>query len=113
VAIGIDIVEIARIGRSVERWGERFLGRVFTDREIEEWHVRGERMSLLAGKFATKEAFVKVSEKREIRWKDIEVLGVPFQRPVLWFRGEKMNVELSISHTQQIAVSVVVSNECG
>lgn len=116
--IGIDIVEIDKISKIIERWSDRFLHRVFTDRELKEWGMRGKRTSLLAGKFATKEAFFKANKvwqamnlfhSSPARWKEIEVLGAP---PVIWFKGQKMDTELSISHTQQFAVSVVLVHEC-
>ena len=120
MGIGIDIVEIDKIGRLIERWEYKFLNRVFTDRELVEWEARGKRLSLLAGKFATKEAFFKANKNNtenkrvdaglltRIRWKEIEVVGVPFEPPSIWVRGQKIDTDLSISHTSQIAVSVVL-----
>lgn len=117
MGIGIDIVDIDKIDRLIEKWGDRFLNRIFTDRELKEWELRGKRVSLLAGKFATKEAFFKANNSKEdwrfvsIKWKEIEVLDIPSGAPVIWVKGQKTNTNISISHTQQIAISVVVS-EC-
>jgi phosphopantetheine--protein transferase-like protein len=89
MGIGIDIVEIDRIDKMVERWGEKFLNRVFTDGELREWKLRGKRMSFIAGRFATKEAFVKATSSKVSGWKDIEVLGVPFESPSIRFQEIK------------------------
>lgn len=115
MGIGIDIVEIDKIERLIDRWGDKFLTRVFSDRELREWEMRGKRLSLLAGKFATKEAFFKANRVdtgplTRMRWKKIEVLGAPFEPPVIWVKGQKVDIQLSISHTQQLAVSVVMIN---
>ena len=110
MGIGIDIVEIDRIDKMVERWGEKFLNRVFTDGELREWKLRGKRMSFIAGRFATKEAFLKATSSKISRWKDIEVLGVPFESPTIRFQEKDIEeVQLSISHTDQLAVAVVIT----
>ncbi len=110
MGIGIDILEINRIDKMVEQWGERFLTRVFTDGELKEWNIRGKRISFLAGRFATKEAFVKATSSKVSGWKDIEVLGVPFESPTIRFQGKNMKeAQLSISHTDQLAVAVVIT----
>ncbi len=73
VEVGIDVVEIDRIRAVLERFGERFLCRVYTDREREQY---GNRPSELAARFAAKEAVMKVlgTGVRGVRWRDIEVL---------------------------------------
>ena len=116
MGIGIDIIEIKRIEALVRHWGNRFLNRVFTDKELNEWRFRGKRAVFLAGRFATKEAFLKASGSprsgiKGIRWKEIEILGDQFEKPTLWFNGKKVeNIDLSISHTQELAISVVMTN---
>ena len=102
--IGIDIVDIGRITKAVERYGERFLDRVFTAHEIS--YAKGKRRigETLAGHFAAKEAFIKAVGK-SLLWKDIEVHhegGKPFIR----FQGKRYD-GVSISHERNYAVSVV------
>ena len=102
--IGIDIVDIGRITKAVERYGERFLDRVFTAHEIS--YAKGKRRigETLAGHFAAKEAFIKAVGK-SLPWKDIEVHheeGKPFIR----FQGKRYD-GVSISHERNYAVSVV------
>ena len=101
--IGIDIVDIARITRAVERYGERFLEKVFTADEIR--YAKGKRRmgETLAGHFAAKEAFIKAMGK-SLPWKDIEVHheeGKPFIR----FQNKRYD-EVSISHERLYAVAI-------
>ncbi|HBL23259.1 MAG TPA: holo-[acyl-carrier-protein] synthase [Deltaproteobacteria bacterium] len=107
--VGIDIVDIARISGILERHGERFLGKVFTPREID--YARGRKKSMeqsLAGRFAAKEAFMKASGRR-LAFTDIEVLSQA-GRPFIMFRGNRYD-EVSISHEKSYAVSVVIRKD--
>ena len=104
--VGIDIVDIDRIGILVQKYDSAFLNKVFTERELNEWATRGRRLSFLAGRFATKEAFFKASGIKGLRWKDIETLGTI---PEIELKKKKLkNVNLSISHTDKLATSVVL-----
>jgi holo-[acyl-carrier protein] synthase len=102
--IGIDIVDIARIMKAVERHGERFLDKVFTADEIT--YAKGKRRmsETLAGHFAAKEAFIKAMG-RGLPWKDIEVHHEE-GRPFISFHEERYD-GVSISHEHTYAVSVV------
>ncbi len=82
--IGVDVVQISRIGSLLDRWGDRFLQRVFTKQEIQYCRLRKDPSPHLAVRFAAKEAFLKAlgtGYSQGVRWKDIEVLrsssGVP------------------------------------
>jgi len=114
---GIDAIEIERIGAAVERWGERFLNRIYTPDEI--LHCRGRTQSL-AGRFAAKEATSKALGVgiRGLRWREIEILRGPRGKPVLYLHGNAEEIaqraglthfDVSISHTRTDAVAVVVS----
>ena len=103
--IGIDIVEVARIERARETYGDRFLNRVFTTREIEYAGRRRRWAESLAGRFAAKEAFMKACGRR-LPWKGIEVLSGDRGRPFIRF-GDRQYDGVSISHERQFAVSVV------
>lgn len=80
VAVGVDIIEIGRIRGLLERHGERFLHRVFTDLEIEQ--CRG-RVLKLAGRFAAKEAISKAlgTGMRGISWRELEIVQLSTGRP--------------------------------
>jgi len=106
--VGIDIVDIARIGRALERYGERFLEKVFAPSEIARARQRKHPQEYLAGRFAAKEAFMKARGRR-LTWQDIEVLSEG-GRPFIIYRGKRYD-EVSISHERSYAVSVVICNE--
>lgn len=114
---GIDIIEIERIERAVERWGTRFLHRVYTDTEI--LHCRGRPQSL-AGRFAAKEAASKALGVgiRGLSWRDIEVVRGPRGKPVMKLHGKAAHIaeilgltsfEVSITHSRTDAIAVVTA----
>ena len=91
--IGVDLVQIQRIEGAIERWGEKFINRVFTDGEIEICCSRAFPPSAFALRFAAKEAFSKaigLGMKRGIRWRDIEVFHFPGGRPGLRLHGKSL-----------------------
>ena len=82
--VGIDLVQVERIEKLLERWGERFEARVFTEFEKQLCSRRKNRAACLALRFAAKEAFVKalgLGMRKPVLWQDIEVrqdtLGKP------------------------------------
>ena len=114
---GVDIIEIPRIKRVLDRYGQRFLNRVFTPAEIA--YCRG-RAPNLAGRFAAKEAAMKAlgTGVRGVSWKDIEVIRADSGAPSLRLHGraekraQRLQVgemSLSISHSREYAVAFVVA----
>ena len=114
---GVDIIEIPRIARVLEQYGQRFLRRIFTTGEIE--YCR-ERPPNLAARFASKEATMKAlgTGVRGVAWKDIEVVRAPSGAPSIVLHGrakaraERLGVQeisLSISHSREYAVAFVVT----
>jgi holo-[acyl-carrier protein] synthase len=114
---GVDIIEIARIQAALDRHGERFLKRVFTEAEVFECQGRAEA---LAVRFAAKEAASKAlgTGIGPIRWREVETLhkwsGEPYL--VLHDNAEKIADELglavwavSLSHSRENAIAVVVA----
>ena len=113
---GIDIIEIERIGAAVNRWGDRFFRRIYTEGELE--YAKG-RLPQLAGRFAAKEAVMKAlgTGVRGVSWQEIEVVREPGQAPKVTLHGRaKARAELltldeiaiSISHSRDYAVVVAV-----
>lgn len=113
---GVDIIEIPRIRRVYEQYGERFLRRIYTDREIA--YCRG-RAPQLASRFAAKEATMKAlgTGVRGIRWRDIEVVRGRGQAPRIELHGTAQaradrlgltDIALSLSHSREFAVASVV-----
>ena len=113
---GVDIIEIERIDKVLQRWGQRFLNRIYTDAEIS--YCR-ERPQNLAVRFAAKEATMKAlgTGLRGVGWKDIEIVRGRGGAPSIQLHGraslraEKIGVKelaLSLSHSRNYAVAFVV-----
>ena len=91
--IGVDLVNITRMRRAIDRWGNRFIGRIFTPREIDFCTQSQRSVSRFALRFAAKEAFSKalgLGMRRGIRWRDIEVFHHPSGRPDLAIAGKAL-----------------------
>ena len=112
---GIDIVEIARIEKLLQRWGNRFTDRIYTDHE--NAYCKG-RTASLAARFVSKEAFVKAigTGLRSMSWRDIEILNRPSGRPyfvlhkgalLAFERGGWKSCSLTITHSAGVAVAIV------
>ena len=88
---GIDLAEVGRIRDAVERYGQRFIGRIHTPGEIAYVERKANRYERYAGRFAAKEAGMKAigtGWKRGVRWQDFEVANLPSGRPTLRLHGE-------------------------
>ncbi|MEO5356014.1 MAG: holo-ACP synthase [Nitrospirae bacterium YQR-1] len=114
--IGIDIIINKRIRAAFERWGERFISRIYT--EAERSYCIGERFSetSLAARFAAKEAFIKAAGSF-FPYNSIEVCNEPGGRPFLLLYGTAGDflkqsgvnrVHLSLSHESTHSVAIVV-----
>lgn len=117
--LGIDLTEVPRVTGLLEKWGERFLSRVFAPGEL----VRARRVPRafaehVAGRFAAKEAAMKAlgTGWRGLTFKEIVVSREPSGKPALQFRGRALararslgveSAELSITHTATMAAAVV------
>jgi holo-[acyl-carrier protein] synthase len=117
VCTGVDLVEIERFEAAVQRHGRRFLERVFTARELAEV---GGNLPSLAARFAAKEAVAKAfgTGIGAIRWQEVEILRGYARQPELHLHGEAArlaqaqglgNWSLSLSHSRQHAVAMVVA----
>ena len=118
VACGVDIIEIERVKESIENIGEKFLERVFTDREIEYCESKNvQKYQHYAARFAAKEAAFKaisanLDNKYSVCWKDFEVVNDEQGRPkmnLLNVNTENIaSVDVSISHCKLYATANVV-----
>lgn len=115
--IGVDIIEIDRIREMIDRQGEKFLRRVFTDKEIEYCRSKKIPFQHYAARFAAKEAFSKALStgwRAEFRWKDIEVSNNDVGQPSITLYGtlaEKIGsdrVHVSLSHSDRSVVAFVL-----
>jgi holo-[acyl-carrier protein] synthase len=117
---GVDLAEVGRIRDAIERHGERFIQRIYTEAEIAYVERKANRFERYAGRFAAKEAGMKAigtGWKRGVRWRDFEVANLPSGRPTLKLHGEaariaeKMGVKtiaLSITHTAELGMAHVI-----
>ena len=120
VGTGIDIAEVPRMAQAVERFGERFLRRVFTEGERRYCDSKANRIERYAARFAAKEAALKAigtGWRRGVAWTDVEVGREPGGRPTLVFHGKaaefaaKLGVKhaaLSLTHTKEQAMAQVI-----
>ncbi len=117
LATGVDLIDIARIREAIERHGERFITRIFTEAEQRDC---GGRISSFAARFAAKEAVSKAlgCGIGDVSWLDIEIRSNENKAPYLVFYGdgERMAKELgllnwsvSLSHTESQAIAFVVA----
>ena len=120
VGTGIDLAEVARIRRSVERFGRRFIERIYTPLEIAYVERKANQFERFAARFAAKEAGMKAigtGWRRGVRWKDFEVANLPSGRPTLRLHGVAAkvaedlgvrNISLSLTHTSEAGMAFVV-----
>lgn len=121
VAHGIDLVDLERIEQMLEKHGDHFLNRVFTAREQADAAGMKNRIERLSGRFAAKEAVMKLvgtGWRDGVAWTDIEVVNNPLGQPVVNLSGkvkeliETMGlgpVTLSITHTANFAMASAVA----
>ena len=118
--LGLDIVEVERMKTVFERWGDRIIRRLFTDREIELWDEAAGSVPRLAGRFAAKEAAMKalgVGWGPSATWHDFEIVNDDKGKPILSMTGSAsrtagdlgvQKTHISISHSPMSACAVVV-----
>lgn len=115
-SVGVDIVEIERIGDAIARWGERFLRRVYTEAELD---ICRDRVPALAVRFAAKEAVMKAlgTGTNGVAWRDVEVLSNSDGKPLVRLYGGArskagelglVDIDISLSHSREYAVASVV-----
>lgn len=121
LGIGSDIVECLRIAQMIERHGEQFIARVYTQQEIEYCRGRNQATQHYAGRWAAKEAILKALGtpwRRGIGWRDVEVRNDPQGKPVVALRGAARDliealgvgqVLVSISHCRTHATAFAVA----
>ena len=111
IGTGVDITEVRRIRQAVEKWGQDFLERVFTQEEIKNAKTKTSFYQHLAGRFAAKEAIFKAVGDNQLSWQDIQIRNDPVGKPVCLFlngKGKNISVHISISHVKTYAVANAV-----
>jgi holo-[acyl-carrier protein] synthase len=120
VGTGVDLAEVARIKASIERFGDKFIARIYTTAEIAYVERKANKYERYAARFAAKEAGMKAigtGWSRGVTWKDFEVANLPSGKPTLRFHGAAAqfadrlgvkNVSLSITHTSELGMAHVI-----
>jgi holo-[acyl-carrier protein] synthase len=123
VGMGTDLAEIGRVERSIERFGERFLERVYTAGEIAYCQSKKSSAESFAARFAAKEAGAKAlgtGISRGVSWREFEVRRAPSGKPSLVLSGRAAElaaglgvarISLSLTHTRELAMAVVVMED--
>ena len=119
---GIDTIEVPRIARTIEQYGDQFLNRIFTKLEIGYCNSRKMSAEHFAARFAAKEAFAKAigtGIRQGFIWNEVEVRKEYSGKPILIVNGsmitktarivgEKYQIQVSLSHTKTIAEAMVI-----
>jgi holo-[acyl-carrier protein] synthase len=117
---GVDLAEVPRIRASVERFGRKFVERIYTPREIAYVERKANKYERFAARFAAKEAGMKAlgtGWRRGVRWQDFEVTNLPSGRPTLALHGvareyaEKLGVKqihVSLTHTAEYGLAYII-----
>ncbi|ODR94238.1 4'-phosphopantetheinyl transferase [Methyloceanibacter superfactus] len=124
IGLGNDIIDIRRVERTIERYGERFLTRVFTDTERRKSDARTLRAASYAKRFAAKEACAKAlgtGFRNGVFWRDMGVVNLPSGRPTLELtggaeralqritpQGHEVRIDLTITDDFPTAQAIVI-----
>lgn len=120
VGSGVDIIEVARIAETLERYGARFRKRVYRTEEIEYCMRKHNAAESFAARFAAKEAAAKAlgtGIQNGVGWRDLEIVRAPSGRPSLLFHGRAETIarrlgvrsaSVSLSHTRNYALAQVL-----
>jgi holo-[acyl-carrier protein] synthase len=120
VGTGVDLAEVGRIRLAIERYGARFIERIYTPREIAYVERKANKYERYAARFAAKEAGMKAigtGWRGGVRWQDFEVTNLPSGKPTLAFHGVAAavaarlgvkNVALSLTHTSETGMAHVI-----
>ena len=121
IGLGTDIIEVARIGSMIERHGELFLQRVYTEQEISYCQRRKEAIQHYAGRWAAKESVMKTlgtGFAKGVGWQDIEVVSQKSGQPRITLKGQALEVArnlgidevlITISHCRTYATATAVA----
>ncbi len=119
VGLGTDLAEVPRIRAAIDRFGDRFIHRIYTSGEIAYVQRKANRDQRYAARFAAKEAGMKAigTGAVGVRWQDFEVANLRSGKPTLRLHGRAAEVAaqlgvktvtLSLTHTKEMAMAVVI-----
>lgn len=110
VGTGIDIIEISRIKKAIERWGDDFLRHIFNLEEINYCRRQKDPYQHFAVRFAAKEAVFKAVGDLKLSWKDVTISHDPDGKPVCTYHPEGFSkkIHISLSHCKEYAVASAI-----
>ena len=115
LGVGSDLIDIRRIERSIERYGDRFLGRIFTETERAKAERRANRIDTYAKRFAAKEACAKAlgtGFRKGVFWRDMGVVNLPSGRPTMLLTGGALaRLEAITPQGYQAQIDVTLTDE--
>ena len=110
LGVGTDIIEVIRIKKSIERFGNDFLKHILTDEEIAYARKFKYPYAHLAGRFAAKEAIFKAMGDPKLAWHDVSIVNDKEGKPICKYRKNKLKrrILISISHSKNYATAVCI-----
>jgi holo-[acyl-carrier protein] synthase len=115
VGLGNDIVDIRRVEKTMERYGERFIRRLFTDIEIAKSERRAQRAASYAKRFAAKEACSKAlgtGFRKQVFWRDMGVVNLPSGRPTMVLtNGARAQLEKLIPEGHEARIHLTITDD--
>jgi holo-[acyl-carrier protein] synthase len=118
IGIGIDIIEIERIKKSIDTYGDSFLNKIYTQNELDYCLAKFNKYQHLAARFAAKEAIYKAlvsGWEKDATWKSMEIINEPNGLPVVKFYGklkkfisDDKDIKISISHSDHYVSCVAI-----
>jgi holo-[acyl-carrier protein] synthase len=112
IGIGNDIIDIRRVEKTLDRYGERFIGRIFTEVEVKKSERRRQRAASYAKRFAAKEACAKAlgtGMSAGVFWRDMGVVNLPSGKPTMALTGgaaERLKRLMPVGHRPEIHVTI-------
>jgi holo-[acyl-carrier protein] synthase len=118
IGIGIDIIEIERVKKSIDTFGDSFLNKIYTQNELDYCLAKHNKYQHLAARFAAKEAIYKALAsgwEKDATWKSIEIINEPNGLPVVKFIGklkefmsDDKDIKISLSHSDNYVTCVAI-----
>ena len=118
IGVGIDIIEIERIKESVDKFGNKFLNKIYTKSELEYCLTKSSKYQHLAARFAAKEAVYKALTTgwhEKATWQDIEISNEPNGMPIVTLKGKlkaflsnNSSLKISMSHSRDYVSCVAI-----
>lgn len=118
IGIGIDIIEIARVKKSIDTFGDSFLNKIYTQNELDYCLAKHNKYQHLAARFAAKEAIYKALAsgwEKDATWKSMEIINEPNGLPVVKFIGklkefmsDDKDIKISLSHSDNYVTCIAI-----